>query len=496
MNSEVIGETGELKKVDRFGFFENDIVRSIASFECIPVEPSYDVKLENQRLKKWLEMLKNWKVYCTEKPNIIQRRIRKGIPDALRGRVWSLLLSADVCSDIYSQYYEDLLTNHIADENNDFTRKGGVIDRDINRTYPLHETFAENKGKGQETLRRVLLAFADHDKEIKYTQGMNYLVGLLLIYMTEEEAFWALCQLMDNSPFLMNQWFNQDLVMVHTSYYQMDKLLDKYLPEIGSYLKEINISPMMYTTEWFMCVYSRSFPYDVVVRIWDIFLAEGWTIVYQVALALLKLYEKDILGKEFEEVHSLISNINHSENLPSADVIIKTALSFPVTNEELELLRKEFARTRMTKITTVNDFIEEYKDFSVGEMKPALDVLFHSYDYEKEQLQIMDTMSSDEYKNLVTAYKTNRTMALRLVQSMDNGSKEEVVLFGCGHAIHRSCLDTMRCPVEGCWDGIDTAESSAGRRHSTSVSISLSKSEEETETVEPSIVVICIWSDL
>ena len=30
-------------------------------------------------------------------------------------------------------------------------------------------------------------------------------------------------------------------------------------------------------------------------------------------------------------------------------------------------------------------------------MKPALDVLFHSYDYEKEQLQIMDTMSSDEY---------------------------------------------------------------------------------------------------
>jgi len=33
----------------------------------------------------------------------------------------------------------------------------------------------------------------------------------------------------------------------------MDKLLDKYLPEIGSYLKEINISPMMYTTEVVFC---------------------------------------------------------------------------------------------------------------------------------------------------------------------------------------------------------------------------------------------------
>lgn len=145
----------------------------------------------------------------------------------------------------------------------------------------------------------------------------------------------------------------------------------------------------------------------------------------------------------------------------------------------------------------MNEFIEEYKEFSVGEMKPALDVLFHSYDYEKEQLQIMDTMSSDEYKNLVNAYKTNRTMALRLktdmlcckcgnslIQSMDNGSKEEVVLFGCGHAVHRSCLDTMRCPVQGCWDGIDTTESSTTRRHSTSVSISL------VYCIEDSLVVV------
>lgn len=41
-----------------------------------------------------------------------------------------------------------------------------------------------------------------------------------------------------------------------------------------------------------MCIFSRSFPYDIVVRIWDIFLAEGWTIVYQVSLALLKLYQR------------------------------------------------------------------------------------------------------------------------------------------------------------------------------------------------------------
>lgn len=88
---------------------------------------------------------------------------------------------------------------------------------------------------------------------------MNYLVGILLNYMTEEEAFWSLRQLMENSPYLMSKWFNQDLTMVHTSHYQvlldspshpqMQKLLEKYLPAIGSYLQEVNITPAMYTTE-------------------------------------------------------------------------------------------------------------------------------------------------------------------------------------------------------------------------------------------------------
>ena len=114
--------------------------------------------------------------FCKEKPEVVKRRIRKGIPDALRGRVWSILLSADVCSNIYNGmdcifdfhvgYYENLQINHVADEGSDYTRKGGVIDRDINRTYPDNEDYVIQGGLGQETLRRVLYAFADHDKEV------------------------------------------------------------------------------------------------------------------------------------------------------------------------------------------------------------------------------------------------------------------------------------------------------------------------------------------
>lgn len=119
-------------------------------------------------------------------------------------------------------------------------------------------------------------------------------------------------------------------------------------------------------------------------------------------------------------------------------------------------------------------------------MKPALDVLFHAYDYEKKQLQVMDTMSAEEYHNLVKAYKINRTMALRLktgatccvcnnslIQSMENGQKEEVVLFGCGHAAHHSCISAQKCPVAGCWDDLQVDDSLSNRRTSKSGSVSM-----------------------
>ena len=60
MESEVIETPSEVKKVDRFGFYEEDTGRSELFLRASIVEPAFDVKLENQRLHKWLFMLKNW----------------------------------------------------------------------------------------------------------------------------------------------------------------------------------------------------------------------------------------------------------------------------------------------------------------------------------------------------------------------------------------------------------------------------------------------------
>lgn len=50
---------------------------------------------EERRVRKWRKMIgvggSDWKHYVRRKPHVVRRRIRKGIPDCLRGLVWQLI---------------------------------------------------------------------------------------------------------------------------------------------------------------------------------------------------------------------------------------------------------------------------------------------------------------------------------------------------------------------------------------------------------------------
>ena len=50
---------------------------------------------EARRVRKWRKMIgvggSDWKHYARRKSHVVKRRIRKGIPDCLRGLVWQLI---------------------------------------------------------------------------------------------------------------------------------------------------------------------------------------------------------------------------------------------------------------------------------------------------------------------------------------------------------------------------------------------------------------------
>ena len=51
-------------------------------------------------------------------------------------------------------------------------------------------------------------------------------------------------------------------------------LLNVFLIKIF-FQKKHRVEPILYMTEWFMCVFSRTLPWSCVLRVWDMFFCEG-----------------------------------------------------------------------------------------------------------------------------------------------------------------------------------------------------------------------------
>ena len=63
----------------------------------------------------------------------------------------------------------------------------------------MHEIglWEEDLNSGNNKLFNVLIAYGNYDVEVAYTQGLNYVVAMLLFYIKDEEqVFWCLYSLM------------------------------------------------------------------------------------------------------------------------------------------------------------------------------------------------------------------------------------------------------------------------------------------------------------
>ena len=88
-----------------------------------------DPKKVISRTEKWEKMLGDWQHWITRKSSKIKTRIRKGIPDSVRGRAWNLLARTESMKNTHPRdYYQRLSTSE--------TPSAEDIELDLNRTFP------------------------------------------------------------------------------------------------------------------------------------------------------------------------------------------------------------------------------------------------------------------------------------------------------------------------------------------------------------------------
>ncbi|XP_021760064.1 EVI5-like protein isoform X2 [Chenopodium quinoa] len=309
------------KLVDRFGFIKPE--SSSSPDQLKRSKSTSGSEREERRVRKWRKMIgvggSDWKHYVKRKPLVVKRRIRKGIPDCLRGLVWQLISGSRDLLLMNPGVYEQLVIYETSASELD-------IIRDISRTFPSHVFFQQRHGPGQRSLYNVLKAYSVYDRDVGYVQGMGFIAGLLLLYMSEEDAFWLLVALLKGAVHApMEGLYLSGLPLVQQYLFQFDLLVKEYLPKLGDHFSQELINPSMYASQWFITVFSYSFPFHLALRIWDVFLYEGVKVVFRVGLALLKSCQDDLTKLPFESlIHALK---NFPEEVMDPDTLLPLAYS-------------------------------------------------------------------------------------------------------------------------------------------------------------------------
>ncbi|XP_061570149.1 USP6 N-terminal-like protein isoform X2 [Cololabis saira] len=277
------------KVIDRFGFVHEDEL------------PSYDSSEEKQkhtemeRTTKWVKMLKNWEKY--KRDDKMVRRVYKGIPLKLRGEVWCLLLDIPKLKEDKKDLYEKLKIRARA-HSPDIRQ----IDLDVNRTYRDHIMFMTRYDVKQQALFHVLAAYSIYNTEVGYCQGMSQITALLLIYMNEEDAFWALVRLLSGQKHAMHGFFVPGFPKLMRFQEHHDRILKKMIPKLKQHLDNQEVFTSLYTMKWFFQCFLDRTPFTLTLRIWDIYILEGERLLPAMSYTILKLHKKHLLKLSMEDL--------------------------------------------------------------------------------------------------------------------------------------------------------------------------------------------------
>ncbi len=112
----------------------------------------------------------------------------------------------------------------------------------------------------------------EYYRELRYLffatkQGMSDIAGMLLIYVAdEEEAFWALAQLLNGPRHKMHCLFTNDFPGLTRYFKHHEKVLQTHLRKVWKHFKKLDVDACTYAFKWYMqCFLGRVSPFDVSV---------------------------------------------------------------------------------------------------------------------------------------------------------------------------------------------------------------------------------------
>ena len=121
----------------------------------------------------------------------------------------------------------------------------------------------------------------------------------------------------------------------------LEQLLRERQQETAEHLfDELGVLPSSFAPQWIMTIFTSSFPLETAMRVWDVFLNEGWLYIFQVMMAMMELASPQLLSmSNFEDALKLLCD-DFPRSIPMS-TLLETSFRVALTQVEFAALEEE-----------------------------------------------------------------------------------------------------------------------------------------------------------
>uniref|UniRef100_A0A8C1DD19 TBC1 domain family member 9B n=1 Tax=Cyprinus carpio carpio TaxID=630221 RepID=A0A8C1DD19_CYPCA len=310
----------------------------------VPEELGPKVTREKMKEESWnIHFFEFGRGVCMYRTSKTRELVLNGIPESLRGELWLLFSGAQNEMATHPGYYASLVEQAIGK----YTLATEEIERDLHRSMPEHHAFQNEMGIA--ALRRVLTAYAYRNPNIGYCQAMNIVTSVLLLYCTEEEAFWLLVALCER---MLPDYYNTRVVGALVDQGVFEELTRECLPLLYEHMQDLGVISTI-SLSWFLTLFLSVMPFDSAVLLVDCFFYEGIKVIFQVALAVLHANMDQLLSCSDEGeamtilgryLDNVVNKLTVSPPIPHLHALLTSGINPPPEIDVFELIKASYEK--------------------------------------------------------------------------------------------------------------------------------------------------------
>ena len=242
-----------------------------------------------------------------------------GLPPWLRKYLWNIVIGNELeitellfqgyIKTIFREYLNNpnikasFINNNISKSNLTSNENKINLIKDINRDIELYYQKNENiiksekKTNFKEDVYVIVKSFCFFRLDVLYVRGITELASF--IYLNTDNyyiAFRILCNLI--IPSYLFDFLQNNIEKIKNYCQFFDLLILKYMPLLYNYFQSIKFNIGIIFYKWARNLFLRAFDYNTCLLIFDNFIIKGKIFIFQVALAILMIKQKEILNSD------------------------------------------------------------------------------------------------------------------------------------------------------------------------------------------------------